>query len=185
MKLSEKLEEANQDCPIVGLVNNAAIQDLAEFENADAMALAESFAVNVNAPYIMAKLTHKMLAQNGGTIINIGSIHSQQTKTGFLAYSVSKAGLRGLTKGLALELGASVKVNSIEPAAISTNMLAQGLSHDEVKLKELKFLHPTRSVGAPSEVADLACYLIESAPQFLNGSCIELDGGISSLLSDV
>ena len=64
-------------------------------------------------------------------------------------------------------------------------MLAQGLSHDEVKLKELKFLHPTRSVGAPSEVADLACYLIESAPQFLNGSCIELDGGISSLLSDV
>ena len=83
-----------------------------------------------------------------------------------------------------MELGASVKVNSIEPAAISTNMLAQGLSHDEVKLKELKFLH-LRSVGAPSEVADLACYLIESAPQFLNGSCIELDGGISSLLSDV
>ena len=178
------LGKVDAQAPITALVNNAAVQELGTFDEVSAEMLNRSFAVNVTAPFVLAQCLHDRLARHQGSIINIGSIHGEQTKKGFLPYSVSKSALRGLTRALAIELGQSIKVNSIEPAAIATEMLKQGFENHPGKLKDLSALHPTGRIGTPQDIAELVRYLIEDAPAFLNGSIIGVDGGISSVLHD-
>jgi NAD(P)-dependent dehydrogenase (short-subunit alcohol dehydrogenase family) len=117
-------------------------------------------------------------------VINIASIHAGLTKPGFSAYSTSKSGLVGLTRSLAVELGAKVRVNAISPAAIDTPMLRDGFSENLAGLAELERIHPGGIIGTPTEVAELAFFMARNESKFLNGSIVGLDGGISGRLHD-
>ena len=119
-----------------------------------------------------------------GAVVNISSIHEKLTKAGFVAYSTSKTALSGLTRAMAVDLGARVKVNAICPAAIKTPMLAAGFEGRADAFDALHQAHPGGRIGLPEEVAHLARYLIAEAPAFLNGSCLGLDGGIAGRLHD-
>ncbi len=94
------------------------------------------------------------------------------------------AALSGLTRAMAVDLGGRVRVNAICPAAIHTPMLAAGFAERPDALAALHDAHPTGRIGLPEEVAHLARYLIAEAPDFLNGSCLGLDGGIAGRLHD-
>ena len=83
----------------------------------------ETLDVNLMAPVAISRALLPQLKRQRGSIVHIGSIHSQLTKPGFTAYATSKAALAGLTRAMAVELGGSVRVNAIEPAAIATPML--------------------------------------------------------------
>ena len=85
---------------------------------------------------------------------------------------------------MAIELGQSIKMNSIEPAAIASEMLKQEFENHPGKLKNLNALYPTGRIGTPQDIAELVLYLIEDAPAFMNGSIIGVDGEISSVLHD-
>jgi NAD(P)-dependent dehydrogenase (short-subunit alcohol dehydrogenase family) len=183
-RLKNFIDEVKKNVGIAALINNAAIQITGTFNELGTNSLSKTLEININAPFIITKMLFEHLSKHNGRIINIGSIHSKQTKKGFLPYAVSKAGLLGLTRSLSLELGHAISVNSIEPAAIDTQMLMKGFNNNEAILSQLKKFHPTGSIGCPYEVAELAYYLIESAPKFLNGSSIMLDGGINNLLKD-
>jgi NAD(P)-dependent dehydrogenase (short-subunit alcohol dehydrogenase family) len=63
------------------------------------------------------------LEKAAGSVINISSIHARLTKKDFVAYDNSKAAISGMTRAMAVDLGPRVRVNSIEPAAIETDML--------------------------------------------------------------
>ena len=166
------------------LINNAAIQHLSSDsldENIDN--LIDSININAIAPYALIEILKEDLTISKGKVINIGSIHSSQTKIGFTPYSVSKSALQALTKSLSIEYGQYFSVIGINPAAVETQMLVDGFQ-DSAKLKELKAFHPTNTICSLDEISDFILSLLKNNIKFLNGSIINLDGGISHLLND-
>lgn len=170
---------------IKALINNAAIQNIKKFEDLEIEELMSSMAVNLYAPFVLSKILSPFLEKNSGNIINIGSIHSYQSKKGFMSYSVSKSALNGLTRALALELGEKIIINSVEPAAIDTEMLHSGFENSEVSINKLKKLHPVGDIGYPNDIAKIIKFLLCDAPKFIHGSTIAVDGGIRYQLMDI
>lgn len=169
----------------ITLINNAAIQTLSKFEKIKYEDLLYTFDVNFSSSLFLSQAILPELKKYNGSIINIGSIHAKQTKPYFTLYSTAKAALEALTRSMAVELGSSIKVNAISPAAILTPMLMSGFKKNKSNLKYLKKYHPSNSIGEPTELAKIVRMLIEHNSNFLNGSIIDFDGGISSRLHDL
>lgn len=178
--LDKKIKNKN----IFALINNAAVQKTSLIADMAIESFTESLNVNVITPFLLSKKLLPNIKKEKGHIINIGSIHSKQTKKEFLAYATSKAALEGFTKSLSVEVGAKVKVNMISPAAINTKMLKTGLNKSMGSLDLLKKYHPTNQIGKAFEISKLVNFILTEDIGFLNGSVITLDGGISSLLHD-
>ena len=170
--------------PLKGIVHNAAIQTLGSFDELSISDWQSTLDVNLLAPILISKSLLPQLQASQGSIVHIGSIHSQLTKPGFTAYATSKAALSGLTKAMAVELGKQVRVNAIEPAAISTPMLEKGFKNNSNLRQQLDSCHPTGSIGSGSDVASAVMFLLDPAQRFLNGSIMNLGGGIHSRLHD-
>ena len=168
---------------LVGLINNAAIQIIGEISNISADSFKDSLAINVTAPFLLLQLLLPRLSASNGSVINIGSIHTKATKPKFLAYSTSKSALLGLTQAAAVDLGGRVRVNSIQPAATATEMLLEGFN-DSSKLDELKSYHPVGRIAEPSEIANVAVFLVSDKAGFITGASICMDGGIGIRLHD-
>ena len=180
----EKILECIHEKKLIAIVHLAAIQKLGTFSELTLKDWRSSFDINLFAPVVINKICLFNLIQNKGSIVHVGSIHSTLTKPFFSIYATTKSAIKGLTKSMAVELGSKVRINCIEPAAISTKMLDAGFEGD-LNLKErLKSYHPTGSIGHPSEVAMAILYLIDKKNVFLNGCIINLDGGIGSRLHD-
>lgn len=186
-KFDRLLAEVIGERHVYALINNAALQLLGTVEQLSPESVAESLNVNCVAPFSLAKV---LLARFVDTkelkpwIINIASIHSRLTKPGFSAYAASKAALEGITRAMAVELGARVSVGCIAPAAIETEMLKAGFTEDYEPLKDLADLHPSKAIGKPAEVAKLVEFVLSGDLPFANGFIWNLDGGISSRLYD-
>ena len=179
-----KIQDIVERREIVALVNNAATQTVKHILDLDSYDYQESFVVNAIAPVILMKLLFEDLRNSGGTVVNVGSIHSKLTKPAFGAYAASKAALQSLTRTASIEWGSQVTVNSIVPAAIDTAMLRSGFLNSSFPLTDLHKCHPSGKIGTANEVAELVKFLIQSKSPFLNGASIELDGGISGVLHD-
>lgn len=166
------------------LINNAAVQKLDHTADMSIETWKETIDVNLTAPFILTQFCYDALKKNSGSVINISSIHSTQTKRKFLAYATSKAGLVGLTKAMAVDVQGDIRVNVICPAAISTQMLRDGFKENISGLEKLKHYHPIKKIGIPEQVANLALFLSKTENDFINGAVVSLDGGISSVLHD-
>jgi NAD(P)-dependent dehydrogenase (short-subunit alcohol dehydrogenase family) len=140
--------------------------------------------VNLLAPFFLTQALVRVLAEAGGSVVNISSIHARLTKPQFVAYATSKAALSAMTRSMCLELGQRLRVNAIEPAAIETEMLKQGLVDTEGAYEILKDYHPVGRIGSPNEVARAAVWLCSNESSFTNGACVLVDGGISNALHD-
>jgi NAD(P)-dependent dehydrogenase (short-subunit alcohol dehydrogenase family) len=167
-----------------GLINNAAVQILASTKKLTVADWEETIETNLLAPFILSKTFLDELELAKGSIINISSIHEKLTKPSFVAYATSKSALSGLTRAMAVDLAGKVRVNAICPAAIGTSMLVSSFEKDADGLAVLGKVHPSGRIGMPEEVAQLARYLVCDSPEFLNGSCLGLDGGIAGRLHD-
>lgn len=180
----DRLAAIPESTGLKALVNNAAVQRLGSAQTICTKDWRETFHVNVEAPMFLtqALLTH--LERNHGSVINIGSIHAQLTKPGFVAYATSKAALSGLTRALAVDLGGRVRVNAICPAAIATPMLEAGFADDAHGRRALDAFHPVGRIGQPEEVARVAVWLASADVPFLSGACVDLDGSIGARLHD-
>ncbi len=177
----QKIVGENQ---IKALINNAAIQTVKRFEDVNVEDWQETLNVNLLAPFFFTQLFLEELTISNGSVLNISSIHASQTKKGFSVYATSKAALSALTRLLAIELGNRVRVNAIEPGAISTQMLESGFLNEPEKRKLLDKLQPMERIGDPSEVAKLALFLTSDSARFINGSAVAIDGGIRNQLHD-
>ena len=182
-KVRAKVKAAG--APLSALINNAAIQRLNRTDTATALDWDLTLAVNLIAPFFMAQTFLPDLERAHGAVVNIASIHERLTKPEFVVYATSKAALVGMTRALAVDLGARVRVNAINPAAISTPMMEAGFAtKHKSRRRDLDSFHPVGRIGQPEEVARLALFLASDAGQFLTGSVIGLDGGIGSRLHD-
>ena len=166
------------------IIHNAALQRLGKFDQLTATDWNETISVNLMAPVMINKAFITQLQRQKGSIIHIGSIHSQLTKPGFTAYATSKAALAGLTRAMAVEIGGTIRVNAIEPAAIATQMLEAGFAANPELKAQLESFHPTNSIGRPDDVAKAVLFLLDPSCSFLNGCVLPLGGGIHSRLHD-
>ena len=180
---NETFEQAIERLDV--LVNNAATQLLDHLADVKLPDWQETLNVNLTGPMLLSQFFLERLERNHGCIINIASIHQQLTKPRFVSYATSKSALVGLTKALAVDLEGKVRVNSISPAAIQTEMLLAGFDGNEQALMELRKLHPVQRIGYPAEVAKLALFLASEHLGFIHGANLTLDGGISSVLKDL
>lgn len=183
-EFSNRLAALLQGYELVGLINNSAVQILADFDSLTVNDFKETLNVNLVVPFFLSKLCAPYLSKSNGSIVNIGSIHAKLTKKQFVAYATSKGALETMTKAMAVDIGSQVRVNLIAPAAIETEMLIDGFKACPEKYELLKDCHPTGDIGRPEEVANVAFYLVNSATPFLNGAVIDLTGGISAKLCD-
>jgi len=180
----ERLLKAVGEIAIGVLVNNAAVQILGDTTNLSIDDWQSTLNVNLLAPFLLAQSLLPHLESAQGSIVNIASIHASLTKPGFVCYATSKAALVGLTRSMAVDIGARVRVNAICPAAINTPMLRDGFISKPELLDELAALHPVGRIGKPEEIATAALFLSCDKSTFLNGSILGIDGGIASRLYD-
>ncbi len=169
---------------IDALINNAAVQVLGGVDTLTAADWHLTLNVNLLAPFLLTQGLLAPLTVAVGCVVNISSIHARLTKPDFVAYATSKAALSGMTRAMAVDLGGRVRVNAIEPAAISTPMLKAGFESRPERYDALARCHPQGRMGTPAEVAALALSLVSGELQFMHGACVGLDGGISARLHD-
>jgi len=170
--------------PLHALVNNAAVQIVKRVEALNAADWRATLDVNLLAPFLLTRELLSLLERNAGSVVNIGSIHAKLTKPKFTSYASSKAGLEGLTKSLAVELGGRIRVNAISPAAVSTSMLRAGFRGKSSLLRKLENAHPVKRIARPEEIASAARYLASDQAGFITGSVMEVHGGIGARLHD-
>lgn len=174
-----------EDKSLLGLINNAAIQITDKMEDIKPKDFQESFDVNVKAPLVFTQDLLSYLKQSKGSVVNIGSIHSDLTKKYFMSYAVSKAALKGLTKSMSIDLATyGINTNLIQPGATRTKMLEAGFNKNKEALSKLESFHPLGRIGLPEEIAKIALFLVENRDSFINGASIQVDGGISRRLHD-
>jgi len=117
-----------------------------------------------------------MIKNKAGRIINITSVIGQIGNAGQSNYAASKAGIMGLTKSMAKELGSrNITVNAVAPGYISTDMTNK--LNDEVK-EQMKFSIPLGRLGTPDDVANLVCFLASDEAGYITGQTFNVDGGM-------
>jgi len=166
------------------LVNNAAYQYIDHEHPMPVEELIRSYNINVIAPYLLITEFAEVMSEGLASVVNIGSVHSRLTKPGFISYSITKAALAALTRGLALDYQDLLRINCIEPAAIETPMLLDGFKSCPEKKSDLESFHPQRRIGTPAEIAAMVLALSSDEVRFLHGACIDMSGGISGRLHD-
>lgn len=156
------------------LINNAGIDKWQLFTDITDEDWDEIISCNLNSAFYMTQEVVKdMIHNKKGTIINISSIWGITGASCEVAYSVSKAGMDGLTKALAKELAPSgIRVNSIAPGAIMTDM-NKNLTNEEIE--EVNNQIPLGRFGTPQEVAKCAKWLVEDS--YTTGQIISPNGG--------
>lgn len=156
------------------LINNAGIDQAKPFAELTDQDWNTMLQTNLNSVfYCTQEVLPTMLQHQKGCIINISSIWGITGGSCEVHYSVAKAGVDGMTKALARELGPSqIRVNSIAPGMIMTDMNA-GYTVNEVE--EIKKEIPLGTIGSPEEIAKCALWLIED--NYTTGQIISPNGG--------
>jgi 3-oxoacyl-[acyl-carrier protein] reductase len=161
------------------LVNNAGITRDGLFLRMEDDAWDDVINTNLKGTFLFCRgVGVVMMRQRYGRIINISSVSGLMGNTGQANYSASKAGIIGLTKTVARELGTrGVTVNAVAPGFITTDMT--NVLPEKVKT-EVKERIPLRRLGTPEDIADLVCYLAGPGAGYLTGQVIAVDGGMTA-----
>lgn len=130
---------------------------------------------NLKAPLFLAQAAAPHLKKTGGSIVNIADIHAEQPLKNYVVYSIAKAGLVGLTRALARELGPEVRVNAVAPGPI---LWPEDNSFDAVSRQRIISHTLLKRVGEPDDVARAVYYFIAEAP-YVTGQVLAVDGGRS------
>lgn len=158
------------------LINNAAISSFSLFTDISLEAWNNMLSVNLTGAFLYSKaVVSDMLKRKAGRIINVTSMWGLVGASCEVHYSAAKAGLIGMTKALAKELGPSgITVNAIAPGVINTDMNAMLTDEDRAALREDT---PLMRIGEPSDVASAALFLASDGAAFITGDVINVSGG--------
>ena len=161
------------------LVNNAGVETPAPILDLAEDSWDRQLDIDLKGAFLCAQACGRVMRDHGGgTIVNISSIHEDETFPGFTAYCAAKGGLRMLMRNAALELAAyKIRVNNIAPGAIATPINVHTLQ-DPAKVRELSRIIPLGRMGKPEEVAQVALFLASDLSSYVTGSTYYVDGGM-------
>lgn len=128
---------------------------------------------NLRAPLFLAQAAAPALRKTQGSIVNITDIHAERPLKNFVAYSIAKSGLTGLTRALARELAPDVRVNAVAPGPI---LWPEDKSFDELSRQRIIAHTLLRREGKPEDIAKAVHYLVVEAT-YVTGETINVDGG--------
>ncbi|MBE0405083.1 3-oxoacyl-[acyl-carrier protein] reductase [Halomonas citrativorans] len=162
------------------LVNNAGITQPVKFEEITPEDYDRILDVNLRGMMYMSQAVVPHMKQGGaGSIINTSSVSAQRGGGIFGGphYSAAKAGMLGLGKAMARELGASgIRVNSVTPGLIATDITA-GKLDDQMKAKILEGI-PLARLGGPADVANAFLFLASDLSSYMTGTTLDVNGGM-------
>lgn len=171
------------------LVNNAGIAVKGGITDISEDVFDKVLSVNLRGAFLVSKaVVQQMLEEINNredrsrlsarpySIINMSSINDEVSLPDYLAYSVSKGGLRQMTKSMALELAPfGIRVNGIGPGSVKTAMLASVI--DEAAANKIKMRTPMGRPALPEEIASVASFLASEDASYITGQIIYVDGG--------
>jgi glucose 1-dehydrogenase len=162
------------------LINNAGIQISRPSEELSSAHFDKVLAVNLRGSFLCAREAIKhFLEGDGGSIVNVSSVHQMIPKPNYLGYSVSKGGMMNLTRTLALEYaGRGVRVNGVGPGATITP-INRAWVDDPVKAEMVTQHIPMLRAGTADEMAGVACFLSSDDGAYITGQTIFVDGGLT------
>jgi 3-oxoacyl-[acyl-carrier protein] reductase len=160
------------------LINNAGITRDSTLKKMTAEQWQQVIDVNLSGVFYCTKIISEyMLMNNYGRIINASSVVGLYGNFGQTNYVATKAGLIGMTKTLARELGRKgITVNAIAPGFIATEMVA---AMPENVIEGMKAKVPVGRLGMPEEIASAYAFLASDEAAYINGATLSVDGGMT------
>lgn len=158
------------------LINNAGISSFSLFTDLSLEMWNSTISVNLTGTFLYCReVSRHMISKKKGSIINISSMWGLTGASCEVHYSASKAGIIGMTKALAKELGPShITVNAIAPGLIETDMNSRLSPEDKIALIDET---PLMRIGTPKDVAESALFLSSDAASFITGEVLNVSGG--------
>jgi NAD(P)-dependent dehydrogenase (short-subunit alcohol dehydrogenase family) len=170
----EELDERTGGLDI--LINNAGISIRHDFADITPQEWRQVIDINLNGVFFVAQqAARRMLASNGGVILNMGSTNGLMGYPYYADYNASKAGVIELTRTMALELAPAVRVNAVCPGWILTPMQKAEYTPEMRRTFAAKL--PLNRLGRPEDVAALFAFLASDDATFITGQYFVLDGG--------
>jgi NAD(P)-dependent dehydrogenase (short-subunit alcohol dehydrogenase family) len=185
-QVEEAFAEIEQSLGKVGvLVNNAGVNaafDLVTMTDRD---WDRFFAIDLKSAWLCAKqVAPGMRESGGGAIVNVASIHATMTRFGMFPYAAAKAGVVGLTRSMALELGPqNIRVNAVCPGYVATAPVIAKLEaaqDPDAARRRVHANHPLGRIGEPHEIAAAIAFLTSPQASFITGAALAVDGGLSA-----
>ena len=158
------------------LVNNAGIAEQVLFTDITDEMWQRMINTNLSSAFYCSREALKnMISDKSGVIINIASMWGEVGASMEVHYSTAKAGLIGMTKALAKEVGLSgVRVNAVSPGVVLTDMMNSFSENDKEALKEET---PLNTLGTPDDIAEAVSFLVSDKAKFITGQVLSVNGG--------
>jgi glucose 1-dehydrogenase len=163
------------------LVNNAGVEKHASFWEVTEADYDLVLDINLKGAFFttQAFVRHRMEVKQPGKVINLSSVHEDLPFPHFTSYCASKGGMKMVMRNLSIELAPyGITINNIAPGAIETP-INTALLHDPVKLKALLDNIPLARLGKTSDVAGVAAFLASADADYITGTTIVVDGGLT------
>jgi 3-oxoacyl-[acyl-carrier protein] reductase len=162
------------------VMNNAGVASNALAEAMTNEQWDHTINVNLRAQFLLCRAAIPYLKRSSaGRIVNIASVMAEETDYGLAAYCASKAGVAGLTRTLALELGKfGITANYILPGAILTGMTSSSFENEDIAQVWAR-KSAVRRLGAPEDIARAALFLASEDSGFVTGHGLVVDGGLT------
>jgi 3alpha(or 20beta)-hydroxysteroid dehydrogenase len=162
--------------PVHGLVTNAGVYKPVPLMETSVEEYERHVRINQTGVFLGIQSVVPAMERAGeGSIVTISSTVGLRSAPNAIAYTATKWAVRGMTKAAALELvGRNIRVNSVHPGPIDTNMIA--IRSDEDNQKRINQV-PMKRLGTPEEVADVVVFLLSHESRYMTGSELAVDGG--------
>lgn len=175
---------------IDSLVVSAGIQRYGTAISTDDAQWDEVIGVNLKGAWNAARATIPFLQESGGgTIVNVSSVQALASQQNVLAYTVSKHGLLGLTRSMAMDFAKdNIRANAVCPGTVDTPMLRWAASLDpnpRSVYDACNQMHPLGRIAQPREIAEVIAFLAHESSSFVTGAVWTVDGGLLTQIGGV